>query len=174
MKDEHIYNQIDAYLDGELSEEERKKVESHLQSCADCMQLKENLVNAWSALDQWEEKEPPSDLKVDIMNAVRYEEKRKKNVFLMRYLLPAAAAIVIVITLFFSSLDTGQRTAVTHLQKVENSLQLKTIIADSSNFPDEEVLGNLSDEEMEFLESIDVISNIEYLYLIESEDQKVL
>jgi hypothetical protein len=174
MKKNDICKQIDTYLDGELSEEETKQFESHLESCEECMQLKETLVSAWSALDLWEDKESPSDLRANILNTIRHEEKRRKQVFLLRYLLPVAAMIAIVFTLFFSTFDTIDNRAKYPVKTVKHSLDKQTLTADSSSLPDEEFFEDLSEEEVEFFENLDIISNIEYLYLIDSEEQRLL
>ncbi|MFP4619934.1 MAG: zf-HC2 domain-containing protein [Bacteroidales bacterium] len=49
MKCSEVYKQLFQYLDGELSEIQKKRIEEHLESCASCRSICENSREAWNA-----------------------------------------------------------------------------------------------------------------------------
>lgn len=60
---EHIYNKLDAWLDGELGEAERKRFETHIAACAECRETVEQahwMLAKAAALPR--EISPPRDL----------------------------------------------------------------------------------------------------------------
>jgi predicted anti-sigma-YlaC factor YlaD len=169
MKCLSIQKQIDLYLDGELSEKKIKDMESHFFSCTKCRHLKEALDNTWSVLDLWEDKEAPPYLKNRIINQIRYDERKKKESYLVRLFLAASAVIIIMITVWFSSSEVMNPVQRDENKKVVEDLSTNYVKIGNSSLPEEHMLMKMSDEEMEFYENLEIISNIEYLYLLESE-----
>ena len=169
MQCKNIQKYIDSLLTNDLSEEEIKQMKSHLKSCSACRELKNSFDNSWSALDLWEDKEPPSQLKNTILRIISYEEEKKKRSFMIRYALSAVAMAFIVFTLIFSF---------THIREflpdedviIEGSPQGEIIIK-GHKVSSEELLMDLPQEEIEFLEQVDVMSHLEYLYLMESQEK---
>ena len=94
---ERIQELISAMVDGELSEEERREVEAHIASCAECQALYE----AFSGLSEaMEAEELPDGLHQRIMDRVDLSAKvlrRQKQLKRLRAAMSLAAAFVVVI-----------------------------------------------------------------------------
>ncbi|MBY9079308.1 zf-HC2 domain-containing protein [Paenibacillus sp. HN-1] len=70
----HPEEQLSAYLDGELNEEDRLLVESHLKECPDCRMLAEDLLNDQRLLfSAFETISPPDDLEASIAAIISKE-----------------------------------------------------------------------------------------------------
>ena len=64
---------LPGYLDGALTDEEKKAVEEHLAQCGDCRESLEDLKGALELAAGLERVEPPARLKAEIMGLVREE-----------------------------------------------------------------------------------------------------
>ncbi|KPJ51849.1 hypothetical protein AMJ39_09180 [candidate division TA06 bacterium DG_24] len=88
MRDRHIAERLTAYVDGQLSSEERRQVEEHLARCSACRHELETLGRLWTFIDDGlrakvEDEEPIPALWPAI--AVRIERERIRR---RRWLLP--------------------------------------------------------------------------------------
>lgn len=90
---------MSAALDGELSAEERRELDSHLAVCPDCAQLYRNLSGQTAALRELD-CEVPADLKERIMNNLPQQEqpaKQGKVIHWKRWAPVAAAACLALV-----------------------------------------------------------------------------
>lgn len=102
MTCEHIADLFSSYLDDELSQEETRMVEKHLESCADCRELMGYLRQAQDAMRSMPEIEVPADL-LQRLRAIPSRKSRFRSSleWLMRpSLQPALGAAAIFLTLF--------------------------------------------------------------------------
>lgn len=96
MKCGEIRKGISRELDGTLSEEELRTVESHLESCEACREFRAAFAELHSLHREAEVFDPPVSLLPSIMEAV--EERSKGWTWThgwLRFALPAAAAVVL-------------------------------------------------------------------------------
>lgn len=93
----HPEEQLSAYLDGELGQEEQAQIESHLENCPSCqslllelMDLKQTFTSAMNELAV------PSGLETQVMQAVAKENaKRNLNLGKVWIFVPLLSAIVL-------------------------------------------------------------------------------
>ena len=94
MRDCADYQELlSALLDGQLGEEERRELRTHLASCADCAALYEAFSSVSGAMEL---EEPPADLHEKVMDAVRATIPKKKLPWLMPTLSAAACFVAIL------------------------------------------------------------------------------
>lgn len=105
-----------SFIADELDAKEKRKFEEHLQRCLECSREYEHMTEAWNSLHwDFEEKEVPASLKVDVMDFVFESEKKNVNKsirakleewgsFFQRQFTPITAVIVLV----FMCLSIGQ------------------------------------------------------------------
>lgn len=79
MKCAEVRIKLSEYLDGELSAEERKVVESHLEGCDECRRELQELERAVGHVHSLEEVEPPPWFAQNVMQRVRAEAEPKKG-----------------------------------------------------------------------------------------------
>jgi len=87
MDHESIRNKLSAYLDGDVTSEEKSRIEEHLAECAACRETFQELKKTVRHLRNLGELEPPPWLAARIMTRVREEAGREKG--LLRRLLSA-------------------------------------------------------------------------------------
>ena len=98
MNCEEMRAKLDAYIDGELTQDEMRAVEAHAAACEDCgreLQMAKFVRDALGELD--EEVAVPLPAHVGWQKAVCAEAKRKANRRWLRAVYAAAAALVLVI-----------------------------------------------------------------------------
>jgi predicted anti-sigma-YlaC factor YlaD len=61
MDHETVKKLLSAYLDGELKEEERRRVEAHIGECADCRKEYHEMVRLEEVMEGMKIKEPPEE-----------------------------------------------------------------------------------------------------------------
>jgi hypothetical protein len=97
--DSHIHEHIPAYLAGQLTEEERHRVDLHLSQCNECSQELQDQKRLDVILSQARDLSPRKELLSGVMNQV--QTQNKTSLFKRRFIIPLlAAAAVIVIVLF--------------------------------------------------------------------------
>lgn len=93
---------LDAFVDGELSEEEAQTVRAHLDTCADCRAYVEDAFAIRAAFPDAEDVTIPADFTAKVMAAVQQSpaapKSRKKQPW-GRILLPLAACFALVLVL---------------------------------------------------------------------------
>jgi anti-sigma factor RsiW len=74
----HPEEQISAYIDDELSEQDRQEVENHLESCASCQRLLEELLELQSDVSQtYRMLQASNELDSQILQAIKGEPTKK-------------------------------------------------------------------------------------------------
>lgn len=67
----HLEDQLSAYMDDELAEEERQQVEAHLESCESCQALLDELLSIQqSVMHTFERMEAPADLEIRVLQTL--------------------------------------------------------------------------------------------------------
>ncbi|MBX7257592.1 MAG: zf-HC2 domain-containing protein [Candidatus Hydrogenedentes bacterium] len=92
---------VSAYLDGELSETERRTFETHVQGCSECEEELQRLRRVVAMSIAYV---PPMDLHVRVMSRIRQEDASSRSISWRRYrrvALVAAAVAVLVVGLGF-------------------------------------------------------------------------
>jgi uncharacterized protein with NAD-binding domain and iron-sulfur cluster len=162
MNCQWVQQNLSAYIDNELPQNQKEMVESHLSWCSRCKTELESVSCAWDILSSWEDELPPLHLKDNILRAV----KKEKRFNFMRILLPVAAVFVIAISIMFvyKPGDYYEKQAVvTDQEEIQQPLTVESAMID-----EDEIIKNLQLlEEKEFLDSVEVLKTIDYLPLVE-------
>lgn len=100
---EQIAPLLSAYVDGELTEEERAEVLAHLDACETCRARLEEWMAMHAAFDAWEEADVPEGFAAGVMDAVHAEKAAAKpragsRRRVRRWLSLAACAAVALLT----------------------------------------------------------------------------
>ena len=98
MNCEELRAKLDAYIDGELSQDEVRAFEDHAAACADCgreLEVAKLVRDALGEMDK--EIAVPLNVQAGWRNAVRAEAKRRTNCRWLRAAYAVAAALVLVI-----------------------------------------------------------------------------
>jgi anti-sigma factor RsiW len=103
MKCTEVHKHLSAFEDGELSSALRSDIESHLATCSDCQQSRDNLHRLWFALEDSPVPQPRPDLSQEIMRKIT-EQSGQRRLDRMRFLeqmipRPAALAAMVVLGL---------------------------------------------------------------------------
>jgi len=106
---EKYLEMISAQIDHELSPEEERELERHLESCPSCRKVKEAFGTISGAMDE-ELVQPPENLAASVMQKIRESDKSgedrngegknrsSKRIHIKRYLALAACAALIIFT----------------------------------------------------------------------------
>lgn len=101
MECKKVKAKLSAFMDNELKDNKRLKIEQHLTDCPLCMQEAKLLAQTWSALDVWERMEVPHNFETRFWQRVREREEKKLSIqklirSIVRIPVPAAAVIILV------------------------------------------------------------------------------
>lgn len=106
--------ELQAYLDGELTPARRAEVEHHLRACRECGALLEDLKRVSATLKQWQVEPAPPGLRPPPLEA---EKLRRRWVgWRSGWALAATAAVVLVVAL--ATLPSLQRSKVSEWQEI--------------------------------------------------------
>ncbi|WP_219837015.1 anti-sigma factor [Paenibacillus sp. R14(2021)] len=73
----HPKEQLSAYLDDELTQDERREIEEHLETCESCQALLEDMVdNKYELVQTFGHIQAPMDFEVRVMQSIGAEEER--------------------------------------------------------------------------------------------------
>jgi len=142
-----IQNLISAYLDGELQPKEAQGVRDHLQGCESCQKEFQSLAKTWEMLDEWKDIEPQpgyvSRFWTQASLQSPWHERFFKDVqegLTKRRLVPAlmTACVIIIVGLL----------SIRHYFVLQKS---------------NELMVNLSEEELEMVENIELAENYELI-----------
>ena len=98
MNCEQLREQLDAYMDGELSADELRAMEAHAATCEDCKRELEAAKLVREALGALPEEVPvPLNVQARWRNAVRAEAKKRRNRRWLRAGYAVAAALVLAL-----------------------------------------------------------------------------
>ena len=104
MKCHNIIRKLSAYMDGELSEEDKTQVASHIQECPDCARALRGLSRAWDTLEWLPETDPPPHFFIRLKARMASVKEKRKERWIEGVLLPASAVAVIGIGILIGSL----------------------------------------------------------------------
>jgi hypothetical protein len=165
MNCQWVQENLSAFIDKELRDNQKELVESHLSACFQCKAEFDRLLHAWDTLSSWEDKDPPLHLRDSILRAV----KKEKSSNFIRVLLPVAAVFVIAVSIFLFYREGSyydKQAVVTDQKEIRTTLPVESVMVDEN-----EIIKNLQLlEEKEFLESVEVLKTMDYLPLL---DEKV-
>ncbi|MEW5553247.1 anti-sigma factor [Peribacillus frigoritolerans] len=128
-----------SFLSGELGKKEKKAFAEHLIQCSECTKEYEQMTEAWDSLKwDFEEKEPSSSLKSEVMNfvfetddEVPVRRGKKWSGFFFRQFTPVTsglllAVLVLVFVLLYSNIQLKKELAAINLpMEVITSLSLQ-------------------------------------------------
>ncbi|MBT2645196.1 anti-sigma factor [Bacillus sp. ISL-34] len=130
-----------SFLSGELGEKEKKAFAEHLIQCSECTREYEQMTEAWNSLKwDFEEKEPSSSLKSEVMNFVFETDdevpvRKEKNwsSFFFKQFTPVTsglllAALVLAFVLLYSNIQLKKELAAINLpMEVKTALSLQPV-----------------------------------------------
>ena len=132
MKCKDIQRKLSAYMDGELSESERKQMSSHLEDCPDCVLALERLTKTWEILDLLAGAEPDPYFYTRL-KARRASDKRERRESLIGHVLvPVCSVIVVMLGITMGSLAAKNGDAIAVESSVEEEM-VNTLHLDSFN-----------------------------------------
>ncbi|WP_379160873.1 anti-sigma factor family protein [Paenibacillus sp. sgz5001063] len=98
----HLEDQLSAYMDDELTDEERRQVESHLENCESCQLLLEELLSVHSTVvHAFGEIQEPENLEIRVLQALSGTKERASAE--KGWLLVPIAAFVSLVILWFAA-----------------------------------------------------------------------
>jgi predicted anti-sigma-YlaC factor YlaD len=156
------------YLDRELGSSEGLVIKEHLNDCDRCRREYEVILNAWKALDLWEDLMPPGHLEKNILRNI---DPRRKTQW--SYSIVSAAAVLLIIiggAFFYRGTDSKNYQELAADNK-STAVQLHTDISEEN---ENDIIANLQLlREKEFYDSMDKLEKIDYLPLVEAPGQEV-
>ncbi len=96
MNCRQIQDQLSAYIDGELSDDQASRVAAHLETCADCHRLHREIAAVVAELHSLPEAPAPASVAANVMAEVRRTGAAPSgNVIRLNRLVAAAAAVLV-------------------------------------------------------------------------------
>jgi len=94
---------MSAYLDGELRERERQKIEDHLKICSSCAQEYEELNQLVAVVKSIDDERLSPEFWPKLVKRLEREKARSPNIFsrMLRHPIPAIAAVILLIAIGF-------------------------------------------------------------------------
>jgi len=94
---------MSVYLDGELRERERQKIEDHLKICSSCAQEYEELNQLVAVVKSIDDERLPPEFWTKLVKRLEREKARSPNIFsrILRHPIPAIAAVILLIAIGF-------------------------------------------------------------------------
>ena len=110
MNCEQMNDLLWAFLDGELTAQEEEQMHAHLEQCADCRALLEQLQTLRTSFSDLEEIPAPEGFADGVMARIRREEKNKVIPLFKRPQVRAMVGLAACLTLFigFGGLNMGR------------------------------------------------------------------
>jgi predicted anti-sigma-YlaC factor YlaD len=105
MKCAKAKKKISVYLDGELKEDEKQELLTHLEICDDCRKEKEMLSSLLTTFEVPKEIEPPPYLFLKVKQEIEKQETKKFLFFpSLRWFRPITVGLGLIVMFFLSSL----------------------------------------------------------------------
>ena len=79
MRCEEIKDLVFEYPDGDLTQDERFRVETHLKECRECSLFLKQANGVWNLLDRWDGIEPQGDFVAAFWDKVAEEDLKKRG-----------------------------------------------------------------------------------------------
>ena len=166
MRCEWVKDHLLDYIDREIGASQELVIKEHLNDCDRCSHEYEEILDAWKALDLWEDLTPPARLQKNILGSIRWRHETKW----WRMLAPIAAVFLIFIgvALYYKGTNTKNHHELTATNKEAPARLHMEITAEN----EADIIANLQLlREKEFYDSLDNLEKIDYLPLVE-DDQK--
>lgn len=158
------------FIDGELEASQVLMLKKHLEDCDRCSHEHEKILNAWKALDAWEDPMPPGHLRENILGSIY---RRRTPQGLQRIFSVAAVLLIVIGVAFFYRGTDSKRYQERTADNKSTAVQLHTDITEEN---ENDIIANLQLlREKEFYDSLDKLEKIDYLPLVEdsrNEDEK--
>ncbi len=167
MKCDWVKDRLLDYSDRELEPSEELAVREHLGACDRCRHEYKEILDAWKALDLWEDLIPPTHIQKNILGSIR----RRHAVTWSRVLMPIAAVFLIVvgIALYYKGTDTKNQHELTAADKSAPALVNTEITVEN----EADIIADLQLlREKEFYDSLDRLEKIDYLPLVEDQQNQ--
>ncbi|OYD14413.1 hypothetical protein CH333_08015 [candidate division WOR-3 bacterium JGI_Cruoil_03_44_89] len=131
MKCSRIRRRLSAFLDGEVSEEEKRQILEHLKSCPDCQGELETLHQLSDSLDYFEEIEPSPYFMIRLKQRIAEREARSPIRFpflqwTRRVAVPVGATALVIFSIFLG----GRLGNAIYQAKAESESRLDTEFAE--------------------------------------------
>jgi hypothetical protein len=104
VKHEVEAEELQAYLDGELTPARQAEIEQHLRGCADCAAVLEDLKRVSAALQQWQVEPAPASLRPPAVELEKAKHLRWWRWQTAAGLAAAAAVVLVVVSISIPSL----------------------------------------------------------------------
>jgi len=141
---------LSAFLDGELTEQERAAIQEHLKDCADCRQEAHNFAAVSNLLGVWEGIEPEPYFTVRVKQRIANEKPEPRAQWLRKIFIPvgasAAGVLAFVLGLFLGKAMHQKRTQLASESTAESAYMLRVDAV--KDFPE----GSLGDVFSEIVE----------------------
>ena len=134
MKCQEIQKRFSAYLDGELDENQRKIIQSHLRGCTTCQEALNILAETWNLLDTLPKPEPVPYFYTRL-KARMASEDTKKTGWTERILVPISATAAIVLGILVGSTVGRNGNGVTMASSSEENVISSVYIDTFDDFP---------------------------------------
>ena len=127
MKHRSVQRKFSAYLDDELSPEERRIVDSHLEACESCREALERMRASWDLLVTMPGAKPSPHAFVRIKARMASQEDKPVSRW-ERFLVPATAAAALVLGIWVGSIvgKIGNGFASYGVSSSESAVYLET------------------------------------------------
>ena len=116
---------LSAMLDGELTDTEAERLQSHLAACESCRAVYDELVMIDAAVRD-DQAEPPDALRENVMTAIRAEQKQKTTRKTRSWLLLGIAAAAALALIILSGTGEAGRVSVSVGQSMQAILPPET------------------------------------------------
>lgn len=167
MRCEWVKDHLLDYIDREIEASQELVIKEHLNDCDRCSHEYEKILDAWKALDLWEDLIPPARLQKNILGCMR----RRREIKWWRMLAPVAAVFLIFIgiALYYRWDVTRNHHELTATNK-DAPARLHTDITAEN---EADIIADLQLlREKEFYDSLDKLEKIDYLPLVEDQQKE--
>jgi Predicted transmembrane transcriptional regulator (anti-sigma factor) len=132
MKCENFKELILEYPDGELSQSERLRVETHLRECEGCDLLFKQVNGVWNLLDRWDGIEPEGDFVAKFWDRVSEGEVRGGILDFFRnwrsgWAIAVSVAVILIVSIISINVFESDRADVvfTEIDRADEELLIK-------------------------------------------------
>jgi predicted anti-sigma-YlaC factor YlaD len=99
-----IQNKLSAYLDCEITENDVKAIEEHLQHCRQCEKRLQSLKNTWEIVGILPDPEPVPYFYTRLKRRMASQEKEEALTWIDRVLIPASAVVALALGLLVGNI----------------------------------------------------------------------
>jgi len=104
MRCREVEKKLSAYSDGELSQDQRTRLESHIQQCNTCRQSLEMLSGIWNLVGELPEAKFLPNFYVRLKARMALDAEKREARWFDRVLIPASAVAIVVFGILVGSI----------------------------------------------------------------------